>query len=483
VLARVLQLVIGNPSQCRPTRRQPKEDIMDLQALYRAKRVSPEQAVSVVRSGQWVDYGNFLCAPLTLDAALAKRVDELEEVKIRAVAFPGLAAVALADPTGQRFLYNNWHFTGGDRILHDKGLCSYIPLLYHEGPRHYERDIETDVFFVRCAPMDSNGFFNYGVANSVQRAQAESARTIVVEVNTNIPVCHGGYDESLHISEVDFIVESDNAPMFSLKEPAVSGEDMKIAEYVVSRIPDGACLQLGIGGLPNAIGRMIADSGIRDVGVHTEMLVDSYIDMYEAGRITGRYKRDLPGKMTYTFALGSQRLYDFLHNNPLCASYPVNYVNTPSRIASNPRAVSINNAVDVDLYGQISSESSGIRHISGTGGQFDFAFGCYHSEGGQSFICLRSTQTDKAGNRKSRIRPTLEPGTIVTLPRTVTHWVVTEFGMANLKGKSTWERAEALIAIAHPDYREELMREAAAMNIWKRKLHVSGFQSDIRMAV
>ncbi|MCW7754308.1 4-hydroxybutyrate CoA-transferase [Desulfobotulus sp. H1] len=456
---------------------------MDVQALYHAKKVSVEKAVSLIRSGQWVDYGNFLCAPLTLDAALARRAEELEEVKVRAVGFPGLAAVATADPGGEHFIYNNWHFTGGDRILHDKGLCSYIPVLYHEGPRYYERDIETDVFMVRCAPMDKNGFFNYGVANSIQRAQAESARTVIVEVNTSIPVCQGGYDEALHISEVDYVVESDNSPLFCLKEPAVSAEDMKIAEHVVARIPDGACLQLGIGGLPNAIGRLIADSGIRDLGVHTEMLVDSYIDMYEAGRISGRFKRDLPGKMTYTFALGTQRLYDFIHHNSLCASFPVDYVNAPARIASNPRAVSINNAVEVDLYGQISSESSGIRQISGTGGQFDFAFGCYHSEGGQSFICLRSTTTDKNGNRKSRIRPTLEPGTIVTLPRTVTHWVVTEHGMANLKGKSTWERAEALIAIAHPDYREELMQEASRMNIWKRKLHPSVLTRDIRMAV
>lgn len=236
---------------------------MNIYDTYKAKLLSAEQAVSLVHSGQWVDYGNFLCAPVSLDAALAKRAPELEDVKIRAVGFPGLAAVALADPDVKHFIYNNWHFTGGDRILHDKGLCSYIPILYHEGRKYYERHISSDFFLVRCAPMDDKGFFNFGIANSVQKVQAESAKTVIVEVNSNIPVCHGGYHESLHISEVDFIVESDNAPLLSLNEPFIAEEDKKIAEYIVSRIPDRACLQLGIGALPNAIGSMLADSDIR----------------------------------------------------------------------------------------------------------------------------------------------------------------------------------------------------------------------------
>jgi len=423
--------------------------------MYSQKLVTPENAVNLIKSGNWVDYGNFLCSPIVLDKVLAKRVDELSDVKIRAVGFPGLSAVGAVDPGRTSFVYNNWHFTGGDRTLHDKGLCNYIPLLYHESPGHYDMEnIDTDVFMSRSAPMDKNGFFNFGIANSFQRAQAERAKKIIIEVNENIPYCCGGYNESLHITEVDMIVESDNAPLFCLPEPEISEIDQKIAELVVERIENGSCLQLGIGAMPNAIGKMIASSNLSDLGVHTEMLCDSFVDMYEAGCITGRKKSGNLGKMVYTFALGSQKLYDFIDNNSVCSSFPVDYTNKHVRIASNDKAVAVNNAIEVDLYGQVSSESVGFRQISGTGGQFDFNYGSYHSKGGKSFICISSTKEDRDGNIKSRIQPFLEHGTIVTLPRTAVHYVVTEYGMVNLKGKSTWERAKGLIEIAHPDFRE-----------------------------
>lgn len=441
---------------------------MDFIKMYNQKLTSPENAVSLIKSSDWVDYGNFLCSPMALDKALAMRAAELWDVKVRAVGFPGLSAVGSADPERTSFVYNNWHFTGGDRVLHDKGMCNYIPLLYHEGPGHYDMaNVDTDVFMVRTAPMDKNGYFNFGVANSVQRAQAERANKIIVEVNENIPYCYGGYNESIHISEVDLIVESDNAPLFCLPEPKITEVDQKIAELVVEKIENGSCLQLGIGAMPNAIGKLIASSGLRDLGVHTEMLCDSFVDMYEAGCISNRKKSSNLGKMVYTFALGSQKLYDFINKNSACSSFPVDYTNNLEIIASNHRAVAVNNAVEVDLYGQVSSESVGFRHISGTGGQFDFNYGSYHSKGGKSFICISSTTKDKKGNIKSRIQPFLEHGTIVTLPRTAVHYVVTEYGMANLKGKTTWERAKALIEIAHPDFRESLIKSAEKMNIWK----------------
>lgn len=436
--------------------------------LYNEKCCSPDAAVNAVKSGDWVDYGHFLCAPPVLDRALAEKKDELTDVKIRSVGFPGLAAVAQADPKRETFCYNSWHFTGGDRILHDKGGCNYIPLFYHEGPGHYQmKNADTDVFMVRTTPMDKNGFFNFGIANSFQRAQAERAGTVIVEVNENIPRCYGGYHEGLHISEVDRVVEGDHAPLFSLPDPDISPEDKKIAERVTQRIENNACLQLGIGAMPNAIGNMISESGLKDLGVHTEMLCDSFVNMYEAGCISGRAKSADPGKMVYTFALGSQRLYDFLDHNPVCASYPVDYTNRLETIASNDRAIAVNNAVEVDLYGQVSSESSGFRQISGTGGQFDYSYGSYHSRGGQSFICLASTKTGKDGKIRSRIKPFLDHGSVVTLPRTCVQYVVTEYGIANLKGKSTWERAKALIDIAHPDFREELMKSAEHQNIWR----------------
>ena len=433
---------------------------------YSSKLMSPGEAVQLIKSDDWVDYACFLATPITLDKELAKRVGELENVKVRSLGFPGLAAVAKADPEGRSFTYNSWHFTGADRKLHDQKVCNYIPLCYHEGPGYYEKeDITTDVMLLRTTPMDNKGFFNFGVSNSFTRAQIKAAKKVIVEVNENMPYCYGGYEEQVHISEIDAVVESGNEDMFCLPEPTISEVDQRIAEIVVSQIEDGACLQLGIGAMPNAIGKLIANSSLRNLGVHTEMLCDSFVDIYEAGCISNRNKKHDVGKFVYTFALGSKKLYDFLDRNPSCSSYPVDYTNRLDKIAANDRAIAINNALEIDLFGQVSSESSGTRHISGTGGQLDYTYGCYHSRGGKALICLSSSVVDKDGSRRSRIRPFLEPGTITTLPRVMVNYVVTEYGMVNLKGKSTWERAQALVSIAHPDFREELTEQAKRMNI------------------
>lgn len=444
---------------------------MDYTAIYNSKRVTADAAAELIRSGDWVDYAAFLCAPKAIDAALAKRVDQLTDVKIRSLAYPGTPAVASIDETTRtsRFSYNSWHFSGGERKLHDKGKCHFIPFIYHEGPSHYRNNIDVDVCILRTGAMDKFGFLNYGAANSCTRSAIEKARLVIVEINENIPRCLGGFHESIHISEVDYIVESDNAPIFVLPNPVINETDRIIAEQIVSEIRDGACIQLGIGGMPNTVGKLIAASDLKNLGVHTEMLADAYLDMYMAGKISNLNKATDPGKIAYTFAFGSKALYDFIDNNPCCASYPVDYTNNLQRISSNPGVISINNALEVDLYGQVSSESVGKRHITGTGGQFDFAYGAYHSQGGKSFICLNSTATDKTGKLVSRIRPLFDSGTIVTLPRTITQYIVTEYGMVNLKGKTTWERAEALISIAHPAFRAELIKEAEAMGIWTKE--------------
>jgi acyl-CoA hydrolase len=291
---------------------------------------------------------------------------------------------------------------------------------------------------------------------------------VIAEVNESVPRCLGGIRESLHISQIDYFVLGDNRPLLELPEIPVTDEDRKLAAIIIEQIEDGACLQLGIGALPNTLGALIARSDLKDLGIHTEMLMDSCVDMYEAGRLTGKRKQIDQGKMAYTFAMGSKKLYDFLDNNPVAASYPVDYTNDPGVISQNNRVFCINNALQVDLYGQIASEASGIRQISGTGGQLDFIMASYISKGGKGFICLNSTYADSAGRLHSRIRPTLSPGTIVTVPRSVSFYVATEYGIAMLKGKSTWERAEALINIAHPDFRDQLIKEAEANGIWVR---------------
>jgi butyryl-CoA:acetate CoA-transferase len=428
--------------------------------------MTPSDAVDLIKSGDWVDYGCFLATPITLDQELAKRAGEVEDVKVRSLGFPGLAAVAKADTEGKSFRYNSWHFTGADRKLHDQKVCNYIPLLYHEGPGYYEKnDITTDVMLLRTTPMDHKGFFNFGVSNSFTRAQISAAKKVIIEINENVPYCYGGNEEQIHISEVDAVVESNHEEMFNMRDPVISDVDQQIAEIVVSQIENGSCLQLGIGAMPNAIGKLIANSNLRDLGVHTEMLCDSFVDIYEAGCISNRNKKQDVGKFVYTFALGSKKLYDFLDHNASCSSYPVDYTNHLTNISSNDKAIAINNALEIDLFGQVSSESSGTRHISGTGGQLDYTYGCYHSRGGKALICLSSSVVDREGVRKSRIRPFLDPGTITTLPRVMVNYVVTEYGMINLKGKSTWERAKALISIAHPDFRDELMEHARRMNI------------------
>lgn len=441
---------------------------------YSSKLVPAEEAMKVVKSGDLVHYGEFVMNSSYLDAALAKRVNELENVNIRTTTCPFMPQTVLADPERRHFIYNDIHMSAASRKLHDKNMCNYVPLTYHEGPSFYERGyVESDVALIKVAPMDKHGYFNFGTSLSFTPHICDTAKTVIVEVNKSVPVCLGGCRESIHISQVDYIVEGDNKPMIQLPELPITDIDRKIAAIVLGEIEDGACLQLGIGAMPNTVGALIAESDLKDLGVHTEMLCDSFVDMYEAGHITGRRKKLDKCKMVYTFAMGTNKLYDFLDMNPACAIYPVDYTNDPFIIGQNDKVMAINNAIEVDLYGQVASESSGVRHISGTGGQLDFIFGSYYSKGGKGLICLTSTYTDKNGILQSRIKPILTPGATVTVPRSINYYVVTEYGIAMLKAKSTWQRAEALISIAHPDLRDDLIREADRMHIWVRSNKVS----------
>ncbi|HWQ76827.1 MAG TPA: acetyl-CoA hydrolase/transferase C-terminal domain-containing protein [Syntrophomonas sp.] len=445
------------------------------QEEYKSKLVSAERAASFVRPGMIVEYGQFATKPVDFDRALGARAGEdgLAGIEVRATGgVPPVPEVILKDPGQKTFQYGSWYFTAMDRALSDKGLCVHNPFSYHEanyvGFWDSFKHRQPDFWCAQVAPMDAAGYFNFGVANSHNYSFAHASKIRVVEVNPNIPRCLGGFQECIHISDVDFIIEGSQTPIFTLpdsKEPTPA--EREIAELIVEEISDGACLQLGIGSMPNTIGMMLAESELKDLGIQSEMFCDSFVAMYEAGKITNKMKAVDRFKSTYTFALGSKNTYEFMNDNPVLASCPVDYVNDPSRIRLNDNFISINNILEIDLLSQICSESKGLRQISGTGGQLDFVIGAYESKNGKSFLAFESTYKDKEGNLQSRIRPLLTTGATVTVPRTLVHWVVTEYGKVNLKARSIWDRAEQLISIAHPAFRDELIREAEKMKIWR----------------
>ncbi|MBI2717577.1 MAG: 4-hydroxybutyrate CoA-transferase [Rhizobiales bacterium] len=425
----------------------------------KARVISAEEAAGLVRSDMWLDYGATLCQPDTFDKALAERAAELRQVKIRSCLTMRPRAVIEADPEGEHFYWFSLHFSGYDRKKHDAGRSNYLPVNLGEIPDYYRRFMApVDIAIFKTCRMDANGYFNFSAANLWHRAVIERARLVIVEVTDGNPYLHGE-DNGLHVSEVDYIIEGDNQPAPELPNPPPTEVDRAVGRLIAAEIEDGACLQIGIGGMPNAVCAELRHDSQRDLGIHTEMLTDGIIELYKAGRITGARKRLNPGKIVCTFGLGSKELYRAIDRNEDFQCYPVEYTNLPHTIMQNDSVVSINNTTQIDLQGQAASESDGHRHISGTGGQLQFVRGAYASKGGKSFICLSSTY-DKKGERKSRVALSLTPGNVVTTPRTDVMYVVTEYGIANLKGKTVAERAKALIAIAHPDFREGLERQA-----------------------
>ena len=442
---------------------------MDYQAMYQQKLTTAQEAVKVVKSGDWVDYGWCTNHPIALDKALAARKDELKDVKVRGGVTMWMPEIAKAEDAGDHFTWNSWHCSGIDRKIMTKGMGFFSPMRYSELPRFYRENLTVDVAMLQVTPMDSHGNFSFALAASHLADMLEKAKVIILEVNQNLPWVYGLTGCEINIKDVDYVVEGDNPEVAQLGgggEP--TAVDKAVAELIVPQIPNGACLQLGIGGMPNTIGAMIAQSDLKDLGVHTEMYVDGFVDMAMAGKLTGKNKALDKGRQVYAFAAGSKKLYDYVDRNPDVMAAPVDYTNDVRVLAQLDNFISINNAIDLDLFGQVNAESAGLKHISGTGGQLDFVMGAYLSKGGKSFICLSSTVTGKDGTVKSRIVPTLTPGSIATDPRSCVHYIVTEYGMVNLKGLSTWERAEALISIAHPDFREQLIQDAEKMHIWRR---------------
>ena len=425
----------------------------------RAQQISAEEAALLVKSGDWVDYGVTLCQPDVFDKALAARKSELRNVKFRSCISLKPRAVLEADPEGEHFFWFSWHFSGYDRKKHDAGVSHYIPVNLGEIPDYYRRFIESvDVAVLKTCPMDADGYFNFGGTGLWHRAVTERAKVVIVEVANGLPYVYGE-NNGVHCSEVDFVIEGDSEPTEELPNAPLTDVDRSVGRLIAGEIDDGSCLQIGIGGMPNAVCALLAESGVRNLGVHSEMLTDGIIDLYKSGQITGTEKTLNKGKNVFSFALGTDALYETIDRNPDFLCCQVDYTNPPHIIMQNDRVIAINNTTQIDLQGQAASESDGHRHISGTGGQLQFVRGAYASSGGKSFICLASTY-ERRDVRKSRIVLDLTPGNIVTTPRSDMMYVVTEFGIVNLKGKSVADRAKALISIAHPDYREGLEREA-----------------------
>ena len=443
---------------------------MDFSEEYRQKLVSADEAVKVIKSGDWVDYGWCTNTVDALDKALAKRTDELKDINLRGGILLKPLAVFEREDAGEHFTWNSWHMSGIERHMIARGCAFYSPIRYSELPRYYrELDCPDDVAMFQVAPMDKHGYFNFGPNASHMMAVCETSKKVIVEVNKNMPRCLGGFENSIHISDVDFIVEGENPAIGELGGGGAATEiDQAVAKLIVDEIPNGACLQLGIGGMPNAVGSMIAESDLKDLGVHTEMYVDAFVDIARAGKINGSKKNIDRFRQTYGFGAGTQKMYDYLDENPELMSAPVSYTNDIRSISALDNFISINNAVNVDLYGQVNAESAGIKHISGAVGQLDLVLGAYLSNGGKSFICCYSTFTTRDGQLKSRILPTLDPGSIVTDTRANIHYLVTEYGKVNLKGLSTWQKCEAIISVAHPDFRDELIADAEKMHIWRR---------------
>lgn len=443
---------------------------MDYKKEYSSKQISSDEAAMLVKSGDWVEFGVCSIVPQKVDKALARRLPMLEDVKFRGGILLDVPEIFKIKDPEEHFSWNSWHMSGIERKAQDMGFAYYAPIRFSELPRYYIENVkQVDVMVIQVTPMDKFGFFSFGISTCHYAAAIEVSDKVIVEVNENLPRCNCGRNSNVHISEVDYIVEGDNPPLRQMPSVEPDIVEANIARQIIPMIPDGACLQLGIGGLPNAVGKLLAESDLKDLGIHSEMYVDSYVELEQKGIVTGRKKNINKGVQVYSFAAGSQKLYDYLDMNPSCCSMSVDYVNDPRVIAQLDNVISINNAVDMDLYGQVNAESSGFRNISGAGGQLDFVLGAYLSKGGKTFICMSSAYVDKkTGELRSRIRPTMREGSAVTDTRANTQYVCTEYGCINLKGLSSWQRAEAIIGIAHPDFRESLIAEAEKMKIWRK---------------
>jgi itaconate CoA-transferase len=439
---------------------------MDIASLYASKLTTPEKAVAGIPSGSRISMGMAVAQPPALLKAMADRAaaGAVEDLRVYYYETTRIAGdTVLRYELNDRIRPYSMFVTAVDRALVKRGLedggrkvLSYVPNNFHEAPRLLIEEIGIDTFLHTVSPMDRHGYFGFGTGNDYSTKVARSTKRLIVEVNRNMPRVHGDQAE-LHVSEVDAIVEN-HVPLLELPSRGPGPEDEAISRTIAEMVQDGACLQMGVGALPNLVCAALTDRN--DLGIHTEALNMGLVDLVRAGVVNNRRKTLDRGKSVFTFAMGQKAMYDYLDDNPSVASRPVDYVNDPRIIAQNDNVISINATIQIDLTGACNSEHMLGHQYSASGGQLDFVRGAYASKGGKSIIAARSTA---ARGKFSRIVPTLEGP--VTTPRIDTQYIVTEFGAVNLKGRSSTERAHALIGLAHPQFRDELTAAAKKLNL------------------
>jgi len=430
---------------------------MSVKDLYQQKRMSPGDAIRVVKNGDTIIIPTAVGEPPALLTALSEARRDFRGVQVSQI-LP-VRKYAYFDPeTVENVRHTAYFYSGVTRAGGAEGWVDFIPAYFSEMPALIQRNqMPADVVFSLASPMDEHGFFSLALAADYTMAAIEKARAVVLEVNPNVPFANGNCH--IHISQVAALTESDD-PILEVGLPKIGPVQEAIGKYVAEMIPHGATLQIGYGGIPDAVVMQLTDK--HDLGVHTEMVGDGIMSLVEAGVVTNRKKNYHPGKMLATFALGSKKLYQFMHRNPALEMHPVDFTNDPYLAGMNDNLHAINATMQIDFMGQCGSESLGFKPYSGTGGQSDFVRAANRSNGGKAFIVLPSTAKD---DTISRIVPTLSAGTHVSTSKNDINYVVTEFGVAQLRGKTAKQRCEALIGIAHPNFRGELREAAKKMKL------------------
>ncbi|MEI8155976.1 MAG: acetyl-CoA hydrolase/transferase C-terminal domain-containing protein [Burkholderiales bacterium] len=430
---------------------------MTPQQLYQQKRMAPADAVRLVRNGDTIIVPTGVGEPPALLTALSEQRYDFSDVKVSQIL--AMRKYGYIDPqTVDHVRHVAFFFGGATRAGGQEGWIDFLPNYFSEIPQQIERgQIPANVVLSMASPMDAHGFFSLSLGADYTMAAVAKARVVVLEVNPNVPFAFGNCH--VHISQVTALVESDQ-PVLEVGLPKIGPVQEAIGKYVADMIDDGSTLQIGYGGIPDAVVMQLTSK--HDLGIHTEMIGDGILTLVESGAITNRRKNYLPGKMVATFALGSQKLYRYMDRNPGLEIHPVSFTNDPYLAGQNDNLVAINATLQIDFQGQCGSESLGFSPYSGTGGQADFVRAANRSRGGKAFIVVPSTAKN---DTISRIVPTLTPGTHVTTSKNDINYVVTEYGVAQLRGKSMKQRTLALIGIAHPNFRAELTEQAKRMRI------------------